>query len=108
MAKAETTTARAPRGTKPVSQAFFTALEAIPEASRAAVAKAAQAMIRDQIKAQREKAKAAAAKEKARKPAVQKPAKEEIAPNVEEMPAVEAAPKKGRPRKAAKAPAPAG
>lgn len=105
MAKAETTTARVPRGTKPVSQAFFTALEAIPEASRAAVAKAAQAMIRDQIKAQREKAKAAAAKEKARKPAPEKPAKENTAPNVEEMPPVEAAPKKGRLRKVAKAPA---
>ena len=79
MAKAETTTARSPRGAKPVSQAFFTVLETIPEASRVAVAKAAQAMIREQMKLQREKAKAAAvkekaaaAKEKARKPAAEK------------------------------------
>ena len=64
MLKAEAT--RAPRGTKPVSQAFFTALEAVPEASRAAVAKAAQVMIRDELKARREKTKAAATKEKAR------------------------------------------
>ena len=69
MAKSETASPRAPRGTKPVSQAFFAALDAIPEASRAAVAKAAQAMIRDEIKSQREKAKAASAKDKARKPA---------------------------------------
>ena len=65
MAKSETTTARSPRGAGPVSQAFFTALATIPEASRIAVAKAAQAMIRDQMKMQRDKAKAAAVKEKA-------------------------------------------
>ena len=65
MAKTDTTTTRAPRGAKPVSQAFFTALESIPKATRAAVAKAAQAMIRDQIKTQREKVKAIAAKDKA-------------------------------------------
>ncbi len=70
MLKAETTPTRAPRGTKPVSQAFFTALDAVPEASRAAVAKAAQVMIRDELKARRDKMKAAASKEKARaKPA---------------------------------------
>ncbi len=69
MLKAETTSTRAPRGTKPVSQAFFTALDAVPEASRAAVAKAAQAMIRDELKDRKEKMKAASAKEKARKPA---------------------------------------
>ena len=71
MLKAETTSTRAPRGTKPVSQAFFTALESVPEASRAAVAKAAQVMIRDELKVRREKMKAATAKEKekARSPA---------------------------------------
>lgn len=71
MLKAETTSNRAPRGTKPVSQAFFTALDAVPEASRAAVAKAAQAMIRDEMKARKDKMKLAASKEKekARKPA---------------------------------------
>ena len=72
MLKAETTAARAPRGTKPVSQAFFTALESIPEASRSAVAKAAQAMIRDELKARREKLKLAAVKEKARQPVAAK------------------------------------
>ena len=66
MLKAETTSVRAPRGTKPVSQAFFSALDAVPEASRAAVAKAAQAMIRDELKTRREKMKAAAVKQKAR------------------------------------------
>ncbi len=65
MAKTESTAARSPRGTKPVAQAFFSALDTIPEAARAAVAKAAQAMIRDQIKLQREKAKLVAAKAKA-------------------------------------------
>jgi hypothetical protein len=62
MAKAETTRAKAPRGTRNVTAAFFSALDAIPEDSRAAVAKAAHAAIRDQLKAQREKAKAAKAK----------------------------------------------
>ena len=84
MLKAETTATRAPRGTKPVMQAFFTALEAIPEASRAAVAKAAQTMIRDELKGRKEKMKAAAAKEKARKPAeptkAAKPASAKAAP----------------------------
>ena len=69
MLKADTTSTRAPRGTKPVSQAFFTALDAVPEASRAAVAKAAQAMIRDELKGRKDKMKVAAAKEKARTPA---------------------------------------
>ena len=69
MLKAATISTRAPRGTKPVSLAFFTALDAVPEASRAAVAKAAQAMIRDELKLRRDKMKAAAAKEKARKTA---------------------------------------
>ena len=62
MAKAETPTTRAPRGAKPVSQAFLTALDNIPDASRAAVAKAAQVMIRDELKLRREKMKANAAK----------------------------------------------
>ncbi len=64
MAKADTSAARSPRGTKPVAQAFFTALDQVPEASRPAVAKAAQAMIRDEFKMRREKLKVAAAKEK--------------------------------------------
>ena len=72
MLKADTAAIRAPRGTKPVSQAFFTALESIPEASRSAVAKAAQVMIRDELKTRREKLKIAAAKEKARQPVAAK------------------------------------
>ncbi len=122
MLKAETTSNRAPRGTKPVSQAFFTALDAVPEASRAAVAKAAQAMIRDELKGRKEKLKVTAAKEKARKPAapakpkaaapVKPPAKAVAAKKPAKM--VETAkangadpveaPAKRRPRKSAEAP----
>jgi len=90
MAKPELTTTRAPRGTKPVMVAFFAALDAAPEASRTAIAKAAQIMIREELKARRDKIKAAAAKLKARKPVPVKAAKIVAAP-----------PKAGRPRKAA-------
>ncbi len=70
MAKADTASARAPRGSKPVSQAFFTALDSVPEIRRAEIAKAAQIMIRDELKLRRDKAKAAALSAKqARKPA---------------------------------------
>jgi len=72
MAQAETMSTRSPRGTKPVSQAFFAALESIPTASRAAVAKAAQAMIRDELKHQRDTAKIAAVKQKTPQPDVTK------------------------------------
>ena len=78
MLKAETSSTRAPRGTKPVSQAFFAALDAVPEATRTAVARAAQVMIREELKTRREKIKAAAVKEKARAkaaPAMAAPAK---------------------------------
>ena len=111
MAKAETTAARLPRGAKPVSQAFFTALETIPEASRSAVAKAAQALIRDQMKMQRDKAKASAAKEKdaakkakAREPVAEKPVSAQAAPKLDPVSKVKAAPAKRRPRKLAEAP----
>ena len=57
MPKASPARARLPRGAKPVIQAFFDALDAIPDASRAEVAKAAQAGIRDALKAEREQAK---------------------------------------------------
>ena len=94
MLKPEMTTGRAPRGTKPVSQAFFNALAAVPEATRPAVAKAAQVMIRDELKAQREKTKAIAAKAKARKvPAPKRVAKPE-AVKTEAPAAVAAVPKK--------------
>jgi hypothetical protein len=112
MAKAETTTARSPRGAKPVSQAFFTALETIPEASRVAVAKAAQALIRDQMKTQREKAKvgaakakAAAAKEKAsHKLASETPVAAKAAPKAKAVSKTKA-PVKRRGRKPAEVPA---
>jgi hypothetical protein len=95
MPKTESTATRAPRGTKPVMAAFFTALDATPEASRAAIAKAAQVMIRDELKLRREKVKAAAAKSKARKPpAVKAPVK---APKIEAAPEpVVAKPKRAR------------
>ncbi len=86
MLKAATTATRAPRGTKPVSQAFFSALETIPEASRAAVAKSALAMIRDEMKTRKDKLKVAAAKEK-EKARMAPPAPEKAAP-------AKAAPKK--------------
>lgn len=62
MPKTNSARARLPRGTKPVIQAFFEALDAIPESLRADVATAAHAGIRDEIKAQREKAKLAKTK----------------------------------------------
>jgi hypothetical protein len=59
-----TTSARAPRGTKVLTQAFFSAADAIPEPQRTTVIKAALAAIRDELKAVREKAAAARAKAK--------------------------------------------
>jgi hypothetical protein len=120
MAKADTAT-RAPRGTKPVAQAFFSALEAIPEATRAAVSKAALMMIRDEMKTQKDKMKAsavkvkeAAAKEKAKtvaakpapvkvsKPAAKKVIKKAVAPKTN---GAAPAPAKRRGRKPADFPA---
>jgi hypothetical protein len=57
---------RAPRGTKILAQAFFSAADAIPEAQRDGVVKAALALIRDQLKEVREKAKVAKEKVKAK------------------------------------------
>jgi hypothetical protein len=71
--KTDTARARLPRGTKPVIQAFFEALDAIPESLRADVATAAHARIRDEIKAQREKAKLAKTKARGRAAAAQVP-----------------------------------
>ncbi len=126
MAKTDTTMARSPRGTKPVSQAFFAALDGIPETNRAAVAKAALGMIREQMTLQRDKAKAAAAKqkataakEKARTPVAEKPvaaktprkakaaAEEKPAPEPVAAAEPKAAPAKRRTRKTAEAPVPA-
>ena len=88
-----------------MSQAFFTALDAIPEAARTEVAKAAQIMIRDELKARREKVKASAAKEKARLPkAVKRVTKPKAAPAESAEPAAAAQTK--RSRKQAQVPAP--
>lgn len=76
MAIKATATNRAPRGTKILSQAFFSAADGIPEAQRAAVVKAALAAIRDEVKNTRDKAKVAKAKAKAqvaKKPAARGP-----------------------------------
>jgi hypothetical protein len=60
MAIAEKASSRLPRGTKPVVQAFLTALDSVPEASQPAVAKAAQAMIKDELKLRRSKQRSTA------------------------------------------------
>jgi|HubBroStandDraft_3_1064219.scaffolds.fasta_scaffold1362740_1 hypothetical protein len=79
---AQAATARAPRGTKILTKAFFDAAEEIPETVRADVVKASLALIRETLKVNREKASTARAKAK--------PAKV--------VKAVKAAPKKtGRP-----------
>ena len=106
MARTETATAttRAPRGAKPVAQAFLAALDSVPEAARSAVAKAAQVIIRDEIKNRREKLKAAAAKDKARQPAAAKRAVKAKPPEVAE-PAAAPTPVKRRSRKQAGVPA---
>ena len=62
MSVKETVATRAPRGTKTLTQAFFSAADGIPESQRAAVVKAALAAIRDQLKEDREKVKVAKAK----------------------------------------------
>ena len=72
---------RTPRGTKNVTQAFFEALDGIPDNQQAAVATAALAGIRDEVKARRLKGKEAAARAKAKAPAKTKaPAKAKAAP----------------------------
>jgi hypothetical protein len=64
MAIAEDKRSRAPRGSRPVTQAFLTALEAVPETSRASVAKAAMSMIKEMLKLQKPARMPAAAKAK--------------------------------------------
>jgi hypothetical protein len=87
------------RGAKPLARAFLAALDSVPEAKRSTVAKAAQVVIRDDIKSRREKAKAAAAKEKARRPAAVKREPKAPAPEVAEP--VAATPIERRSRKQA-------
>jgi hypothetical protein len=64
MAETEYARTRAPRGTKAVAQAFFDALQEIPDARQAEVARAAQLAIRDGLKNLRGKAKSTAPKAK--------------------------------------------
>jgi hypothetical protein len=63
MAKTSSVT-RVPRGTKILAKAFFAAADEIPEPQRAEVVKAALALIRDELKAAREKVAIAKAKAK--------------------------------------------
>lgn len=63
-----TVSTRSPRGTRPVLAAFFAALDLAPEAQRAAIAKAAQNLIRDELKLRRDRGRAAVTRSKARKP----------------------------------------
>jgi hypothetical protein len=58
----ETVATRAPRGTKTLTQAFFSAADGIPESQRGPVIKAALVAIRGQLKEDREKVKVAKAK----------------------------------------------
>lgn len=106
MAMRTSAASRAPRGTKTLVQAFFSAADSVPEAQRDAVVKAALATIRTDLQDQRLKAKAAKAKARAkgdspvarrgRKPG---PAKATLAPK----PAPKAAPPKSTTRAALKA-----
>ncbi len=66
MAAKPTVSSRAPRGTRTLTQAFFSAADGIPEAQRADVVKAAVMAIRDQLKEEREKAKLTKARAKAK------------------------------------------
>jgi histone H1/5 len=103
MAQATTST-RAPRGTKVLTQAFFAAADAIPEPQRADVVKAALTAIRDEIKAAREKAAAAKAKVKSAAPTKQAAAtaaKKAAAKPVVKDATKKTSPKKTAPKKAA-------
>ena len=62
---------RAPRGTKTVTQAFFAALDEIPDGQQAVVGAAALAGIRDELKERRAKNKGTATKARTRSPAKQ-------------------------------------
>jgi cell wall-associated NlpC family hydrolase len=66
MATQKDVRARAPRGTKNVTQAFFEAIESLPAAQQDSVASAALAGIRDELKSRRLKTREAAARAKAK------------------------------------------
>lgn len=113
MAMKDDVRARAPRGTKTVTQAFFVALDDVPDNQQTAVANAALAGIRDALKVRKLKAKEAAARTKAKAPAKSKapsaraakpaPAARRAPPAPTRQPAVKKAPAKkttaGRARK---------
>ena len=82
MAKTATATARAPRGTKIVAEAFLAAVDEIPEPQRADVVKAALALIRDRLKETRDKAKLAKEKQKAKAAKAPIPSKAVARPTV--------------------------
>jgi hypothetical protein len=81
MSGKSTTSTRAPRGAKTLTQAFFNAADGIPDAQRADVVKAALTAIRNQLKEVKDKAKIAKmkAKEKAAKVATAKAPKATVA-----------------------------
>lgn len=66
MASSKDIRARAPRGTKNVTQAFFEAIEGLPASQQDAVATAALTGIRDELKSRRLKTREAAARAKAK------------------------------------------
>jgi hypothetical protein len=99
MFMAKEVTARAPRGTKILAHAFFSAADEIPEFRRPEVIKAAMGLIRDQLKEMQEKAKAAKgkiAKAPVSRKAVERPARVVKATATEILPLRR---KVGRPRK---------
>jgi hypothetical protein len=100
MAVKATVATRAPRGTKTLTQAFFSAADGIPEIQRAAVVKAALAAIRDQLKDDREKVKVAKAKAKvkaAKTPSTVEPKLAVAAPKKQPVTALKGIPAKAKP-----------
>jgi hypothetical protein len=92
---------RAPNGSKAVTQAFLTALDDIPEARQAAVAGAAQLMIREALKTRRSKIKSAAMAARAQsRPAPSR--RRKVATAADDMPKRG----RGRPRKVQPTPEP--
>ena len=101
MAQTATVTSRAPRGTKVVVAAFFTAVDEIPQVQREGVVKAALTMIRDRLKDARDKAKLARGKSTPKRAKAPEPDKAAARPKA----AVKAATKKATaPAKPPKAP----
>ena len=107
MAIKEVSRPRVPRGTKSVTQAFFEALDGIPDSQQAAVISAALAGIRDEVKARHLKRRENAAKAKA-KAVAKKAAAKKAAPAVrgtKATPATRRSPAAAKKAPARKAPA---